>query len=111
MASSADYEPNISPRGEIRTNSSPLLVRDEVTFDDFSDAMLLGANFRTTSRVAVGNVPAIRSSKSSDNVGAALQLSNSPLPWQFSVLTQSAHASVTPSWAEGVANHAAASRI
>ena len=107
MASIADYEPNIPPRGEIGTSRSSLLVQDEVTLDDFSAAMLLGANFRTSSWIAAGFVPATPFSTTSENVGPALQLSISPLPRQFSALAQSSNGSATPSRAEGVANHAA----
>jgi hypothetical protein len=106
MASSAEYEPNISSTQEIRANYSSLLVQDEGIVDGFSAAMLLGANFRTASQVASGVLPATHLNNSSENVGPALQLSTSPLPRQFSALTQSRNGSVTPSWAEGVANHA-----
>jgi hypothetical protein len=101
MASIAEYEPNFSQTREIRASHSSLLVRDEVTFDDFSAAMLLGANFRTAP-----TVPATPFSKSSENVEPALQLSNSPQQRHYSALTQSRNGSVTPSRAEGVANHA-----
>jgi hypothetical protein len=104
MASIAEYEPNISQHREIRASHSSLLVRDEVIFDDFSAAMLLGANFRAVSRV--GLIPAAPLSKSSENVETALQLSFSAHSRQSSALTQSFNASVTPSRAEGVANHA-----
>jgi hypothetical protein len=106
MASIADYEPNIPPRGAIGTSRSSLLVRDDVTFDDFTAAMLLGAKFRTASRVAVGFVPATQFSKSSENVETALQPSNLPLQRQYFALMQSRNGSITPSRAEGVANHA-----
>jgi len=106
MASSADYESNISPRGENDASRSSLLVREEVTLDDFSAAMRLGANFRTSSRVDVGFVHVTQLNKSSENVETALRPSNSPLPRLFSALTQSRNGSVTPSRAEGVANHA-----
>jgi len=106
MASSVDYEPNMPPCGVIATSRSSLSVREGVTFDDFSAAMLFGANFRTSLRVAVGSFPGSQISKSSENVGAALQLLSSPQQRQYSASTQSRNALVTPSWAEGVANHA-----
>ena len=106
MASIAEYEPNVPPTGENADRHSSLLVRDLVTFDDFSAAMLLGANFRTHSIVSVDFVNAAQCSKSSENVGPALQLSQSPQLRLSSALTQSRDESVTPSWAEGVANHA-----
>lgn len=105
MASSADYEPNNSPRGVIGTSRCSLHVRDEVTFDDFSAAMLLGANFRTLSD-SVDIVDLAQCSKSSQNVGPALQLSQSPLRRQFFELSHSLDELGTPSRAEGVANHA-----
>jgi hypothetical protein len=106
VVSIAEYEPNIPPRGDIGTSRSALLIRDEVTSDDFSVAMLLGANFRTTSKIANRFDQVKNFSTSTSIVGAALQLSNSPQLRQFSALTQSRNASVTPSRAEGVANHA-----
>jgi hypothetical protein len=106
MASIAEYEPNISQTRDIRASHSSLLVQDEVTFDDFSAAMLLGANFRTSSRSVVDFVNVTQCSKSSENVGPALQLSRSPQLRQFSALTQSPDGSGTPARAEGVAHHA-----
>jgi len=106
MASIVEYEPKISQRRESRVSHSSLLVRDEVTFDDFSAAMLLGANFRTSSRSDVDFVNVTQCSNSSKNVGPALQHSQSPQLRQFSALTQSLDGSVTPSRAEGVAHNA-----
>jgi hypothetical protein len=106
VASIAEYEPNISPSREIRASHSSLLVRDEVTSNDFSAAMLLGANFRITSDAVVEFVNAKQFSNSPENVGPALQLSRSPLQRQFFALAQSLDESGTPSRAKGVADHA-----
>jgi hypothetical protein len=106
MASIAEYEPNVLPTGGNAARHSSLLVRNEVTFDDFSAAMLLGANFRTRSDFTFDFVDAAQCGNSSENVGPALQLSQSPLSRQFSALTQTHDEFVTPSGAEGVANHA-----
>jgi len=106
MASISGYESNIPPRGEIDATRSSLLVRDEVTLDDFSAAMLLGANFRTSSRADARLLRETQLNKFSENVESALQPLNSPLPRSFSALTQSRNGSITPSRAEGVANHA-----
>ena len=105
VASIAEYEPSNPPLGEFGASRSSLPVQDEVTFDDFSTAMLLGANFRTSSRVPVG-YRATRIRNSSGSVEAALQLSSSPQLRHDFAWSQSRNGSGTPSWAEGVTNHA-----
>jgi hypothetical protein len=106
VASIAEYQPNESPLGVVGVRHSSLLVQDEVTLDDFSTAMLLGANFRNSPTDALGFVSASQLSKSPMNVGPALQPSTSPQQRLDFALAQSRSGSITPSWAEGVANHA-----
>jgi hypothetical protein len=100
VASIAGYEPNTSFPGNVRASNSAPLVRDEVSFDDFSTAMLFGANFRAS------GIRASRIRNSSVSVEAALQLSKSPLMRHYIESAQFRDGSVTPSRAEGVTNNA-----
>jgi hypothetical protein len=88
MASIAEDESSISQTRNVRESHSSPLARDEVTFDDFSAAMLFGANFRNVSKSVV--ISSANFIESSETAGPALQRSLTSQMQQISAFSRSA---------------------